>query len=144
MLGRQKQRDNAAKPGQPLPPGHSNRPDIYRTDNLVPPASPAPSPDMHRRAPDVTAVTGDQADALVVLERAKQSNVDNWLKTHAGALIVNWFGGPYGTLPPGTRFSDVVSPASDAASTRAAAQAIQIACGLIVVTARRRVCRRES
>jgi cytoskeletal protein CcmA (bactofilin family) len=62
MLGRQKQKDNAAKTGQPLPPGHSSRPDIYHTDNLMPPASPAPSPDLHRRAPDVTAVTGRRTD----------------------------------------------------------------------------------
>lgn len=62
MLGRQKQRDNAAKPGQPLPPGHSSRPDVYRTDNLAAPASPGPAPEIHRRAPDVTAVTGRRTD----------------------------------------------------------------------------------
>jgi cytoskeletal protein CcmA (bactofilin family) len=58
MLGRQKQKDSAAKSGQPLPPGHSGRPDLYRTETLA--ASPAP--EFHRRAPDVTAVTGRRTD----------------------------------------------------------------------------------
>jgi len=62
MLGRQKQRDNGTKTGQPLPPGHSSRPDIYRTDNPGIPASPQPAGEIHRRAPDVTAVTGRRTD----------------------------------------------------------------------------------
>ncbi|HEX4569300.1 MAG TPA: polymer-forming cytoskeletal protein [Dongiaceae bacterium] len=62
MLGRQKQRDYEAKTGQPLPPGHSSRPDVYRTDNPGAPASPLPAGEIHRRAPDVTAVTGRRTD----------------------------------------------------------------------------------
>jgi cytoskeletal protein CcmA (bactofilin family) len=62
MLGRQKQRDNAAKTGQPLPPGQSGRSDIYRTDTFAAPSSPQPGPEIHRRAPDVTAVTGRRTD----------------------------------------------------------------------------------
>jgi cytoskeletal protein CcmA (bactofilin family) len=62
MLGRQKQRDNAAKTGQPLPQGHSSRSDVYRTDNLAAPTSPQPGSEVHRRAPDVTAVTGRRTD----------------------------------------------------------------------------------
>jgi cytoskeletal protein CcmA (bactofilin family) len=62
MLGRQKQRDGAPKTGQPLPPGHSNRPDAYRTDNSAAASSPQPAADILRRAPDVTAVTGRRTD----------------------------------------------------------------------------------
>ena len=62
MLGRQKQRDGAPKTGQPLPPGHSNRPDAYRTDNSAVSSSSQPAADILRRAPDVTAVTGRRTD----------------------------------------------------------------------------------
>jgi cytoskeletal protein CcmA (bactofilin family) len=62
MLGRQKQRDGAPKMGQPLPPGHSNRPDAYRTDNSAASPSSQPAADILRRAPDVTAVTGRRTD----------------------------------------------------------------------------------
>jgi cytoskeletal protein CcmA (bactofilin family) len=62
MLGRQKQRDGAPKTGQPLPPGHSNRPDAYRTDNSAASSSSQPAADILRRAPDVTAVTGRRTD----------------------------------------------------------------------------------
>jgi cytoskeletal protein CcmA (bactofilin family) len=62
MLGRQKQRDGAPKMGQPLPPGHSNRPDAYRTDNSAASSSSQPAADILRRAPDVTAVTGRRTD----------------------------------------------------------------------------------
>jgi cytoskeletal protein CcmA (bactofilin family) len=62
MLGRQKQRDGAPKTGQPLPPGHSNRPDAYRTDNSAASPSSQPAADILRRAPDVTAVTGRRTD----------------------------------------------------------------------------------
>ena len=49
MLGRQKQRDGAPKTGQPLPPGHSNRPDAYRTDNSAVSSSSQPAADILRR-----------------------------------------------------------------------------------------------
>ncbi len=62
MLGRQKQRDGTPKTGQPLPPGHSNRPDAYRTDNSAVSSSSQPAGDILRRAPDVTAVTGRRTD----------------------------------------------------------------------------------
>ena len=62
MLGRQKQRDGAPKTSQPLPPGHSNRPDAYRTDNSAVSSSSQPAADILRRAPDVTAVTGRRTD----------------------------------------------------------------------------------
>jgi len=62
MLGRQKQRDGAPKTGQPLPPGHSNRPDAYRTDNSAVSSSSQPAADILRRAPEVTAVTGRRTD----------------------------------------------------------------------------------
>ena len=63
MLGRQKPRDGAAKPGQPQPAGQPPRAETYyRNDASATLAATPPAPETPRRSPDVTAVTGRRTD----------------------------------------------------------------------------------